>query len=153
MREIKFRGKVKWPEGTWPMGCSGTDGEWVYGDLHLQSSFTHIHQGEKRFIVDPDTVGQYTGMKDRNGREIYEGDILRSDTYPFSCMEDGVKDNYYAEVYWDGELFGFYFVVWKRPGSYVRGISSGIAHELCEMPECEVAGNIYENKELIDDGE
>ena len=68
MREILFRGKRV------------DNGEWVYGDLQ------HDYNGEPRCIsdycganpVDPSTVGQYTGLKDKNGKRIFEGDIVCS---------------------------------------------------------------------------
>jgi len=66
-REIKFRGQI-------------TDiKEWVYGDLTHQYSKYWIYQNRKEINIIPETIGQYTGLKDKNGKEIYEGDFLQYD--------------------------------------------------------------------------
>lgn len=76
--------------------------------------------------IDENTLGQYTGLKDKNGKEIYEGDILKGTFYGFPIIEH----DYVFSVYWD-----------ERHKSFMT--------DYFEPTECEVIGNIYENPELI----
>ena len=131
MREYKFRGKRL------------DNGEWVYGDLISNKNRTAIYDQSglnnvgKDFIsltalrVDHSTVGQYTGFKDKNGKEIYEGDLV------------AVAD--YAS--WEG----LYKVIWDEENSmYMIEDAYGDREKLCEFEEYLVKGNIYENPELLD---
>lgn len=137
-REIKFRGKRL------------DNGEWVYGDLlHLVDGvYISNDNGNNMAQVDPDTVCQFTGFTDKNGKEIYEGDVLRSDSYPYSCLEDDERDNYLAVVFYCEDGASFATVTAKNPESNVGGISDGICNDVSreEMKQFEVVGNIHDEK-------
>ena len=122
MRETKFRGKRL------------DNGEWVIGYLVKMWREWHILNSDNvntAYPVDPATVGQFTGLKDNNGREIYEGDVIKwNDKYPpkvilwFACQFD-------------------------------------VGNDSCSMPllalkdKCpiEIIGNIHDNPELLKGGE
>ena len=150
MRTIKFKAKnriCEWVKGDLLQHLDGTvyigenGGPWTDDGLR-HSDYTYVE------IVDPDTVCQFTGLLDKNGKEIYEGDVLRTDTYPFSLPEDNVYDNYYGAIGWSEEEALFYMVAAKNPKSSVRGISDGITDSISQkmMQGFEVIGNVHDDE-------
>ena len=107
-------------------------------DVDYDIKFNHLEDG--RFFM------QCTGLKDKNGKLIYEGDILQSEEYPFK-NEKGY--NYAAEVLWDDASATFYYYTF-RISNNVAGRSTGNTGELNEYEDWKVIGNIYENKELME---
>lgn len=140
MRTIKFRGKDVFTDA------------WRYGDLVHNQKVTTTGLEPRTMVggyeVDPETVGQFTGLKDKNGKEIYEVDILRSDEYPFSCMEDDARDNYFGIIEWSDEEAMFLLTCVKNPKSAVRGISDGFSDEITQqkLEDCEVVGSIHDKE-------
>ena len=144
MRTIKFKGKSvdssEWIEVYFYEECNNP---FTVNDRQTKSMLEHNESA----LTDPDTICQFTGFLDKNGKEIYEGDVLRSDEYPFS-YGDKERDNYHAVVYYceKGACFGTVTV--KNPNSSVRGISDGILDnvEREKMKNFEVIGNIHDTE-------
>lgn len=146
MREILFRGKrIK-------------DGKWVEGVYFPQNDTwpAAIFTGERRSVgeyVESDTVGQYTGLTDKNGKKIFEGDLLKGFEYPFYRSESD-EHNYFAEVIWFPGNCAFGLYTHKYPTAKVRGISAGNADfiEDFNSDDWEVIGNIHDNPDLLKGG-
>lgn len=166
MREVLFRGKRV------------NNGEWVYGGIipldtdsgyvfiaepFLSASTLPVYEIIKHHthLVIPETVGQYTGLTDKNGKRIFEGDIVQYETFDdFDCKsivkfgeyeQDGsggeysgakcigfyVKvDNFTCPDWWEAEPENFPYYMWQQN---ILEVAS----------ECEVIGNIYDNSELL----
>lgn len=164
MREIIFRGKRL------------DNGEWVYGwpfadtaDCSLKKVGKCVcpHDGSEYFIVEwvddfheyeereviPDTVGQYTGLNDKNGQRIFEGDIVKADNGAQSSISVVKFGEYYPKMFYDMlDMFmpgiphlnanGFYAVSTKHEDMI-----------LFKSLYFEVIGNIHDNKSLLNNQE
>ena len=117
MREILFRGKTF---------C---DGDWVYGGITWNPSRKNffIHTDWEEAKVIPETVGQYTGLTDKNGTKIFEGDI---------CW-------FYGGDYYSG--------LWEQNAivAITDMTDDEQTHYLNNAEYCEVIGNIHDNPELL----
>lgn len=131
MREILFRGKRK------------SDGKWIDGDLSrcVVVGETHIRRIEDNLSttthrIDPETVCQYTGLTDKNGRKIFEGDIV-------SFIDTYSTENGYAEVDCVGK------VLWSEE-EVCFCVTERLSAESWEvLQECYAIGNIFDNPELL----
>ena len=131
MRDIEFRGKT-------------FTHVWLYGSLVSSENlptaiYFEVGKKYKKFdwgAVRPETVGQYTGLKDKNGIKIFEGDIVEYHT------TEG--DTYRREMIWDGNL-----LLWTVGGfPYMRLKESGYIQPSTDI--LEVIGNIPDNPELLE---
>lgn len=148
MREILFRGQTR-RKGERIINVRGDkcDSNWVYGGIFPQNNggdFAIIYQQTpeiKKYTVYADTVGQYTGVTDKNGVKIFEGDIVKG--IAFSVTKIGV-------IVWIDEISGFgvryaqNLTAWEN-SSILRCVSRGKTDEFA----AEVIGNIYDNLELL----
>ena len=129
MREIKFRGKRL------------DNGEWLYGSLVILNGRYFIFDDANRHEVDPTTVGEFTGLKDKNGKEIYEGDVIRS---PLS--ED--KTRPHRIFYHTGNAAFMGALVDRKELCYLR-LDQDWIHKFGK----EVISNIHDNPEFLKGGE
>ena len=129
MREILFRGKRvdngEWETGSLVYARMGTSEEQV----SIADKMTAYHTP-----VIPETVGQYTGLKDRNGTRIFEADILEGD----------LEDNLDPGAKWRS------VVVWGKFGWNCKGGHVSLPIDEFDIKEGEVIGNIHDNPELME---
>ncbi|MBQ7280576.1 MAG: hypothetical protein IJR13_07645 [Bacteroidales bacterium] len=128
MRKIEFRGKRK------------IDGEWVYGDFEYnrKRDIARIHSYDEELnykcqtVVMSDTVGEFTGLTDMNGKDIFEGDIVRM----LSRGRERI-----GVVRWDD----------VNPSFCIKTQDNDIEYDFvkCGEAEIEVVGNIHDKPELL----
>ena len=131
MREILFRGK-RIDNGEWLEGSFLNDRDGSFYICPAVSDISYGDGGNRRRIgcwykVDPSTVGQYTGLKDKNGKRIFEGDILCFDKTVFVC-------------YWDGGNIEF----------GLRNNEESIGMAYMAVYDAEIIGNVHDNPELLE---
>ena len=137
MREILFHGKT-------------SDGEWVEGfysaeeyniDTHSIEHIPRIQLLGKcvSLGVLPETVGQYTGLTDRNGKRIFEGDI---------CKFKRFNDVHVGKVVFNVTTASF--IMWYQPivGAYGEKATQKMLLSVCDY--IEIIGNIHDNPELLE---
>ena len=123
MREYKFRGRDE-------------HGVWHYGDLLSWPIIRSFNGWNYEYQeVEEDTVGQYTGLKDADGREIYEGDIVKATLKDKSFVKRFHMDGTVTgKISFDGAWWlGEWDALWRLPRYY----------------DLTVIGNIYDNPELL----
>ena len=134
MREILFRGKRK------------DNGEWVYG-FYFEEIGSFIKEkpssvSTNTYLVIPETVGQYTGLTDKNGKKIFEGDIVKAECDLYHGENKKERVTHIGTVIYDKKFCQF--------GINVAGFSKCYVLNRWKGDYNEVIGNIHDNKELLD---
>ena len=130
MREILFRGKTQ------------QHTRWIYGDLNhymCDDGVFIAENGHSMHRVLKDTVGQYTGLTDKNGKKIFEGDIVDMTGQWWNAAGPAGHESPITKVDWDDEICGFApFANYDCDcGVYI------------EASGCKIIGNIHDNPELL----
>jgi len=146
-REIKFRGKVE-------IGVK--EPFWIYGYLVIYNNKSTINPFDEnsyhRYIVNSDSVGQFTGLQDKNGKDIFEGDIVAStcnkmkpkkdETDLFETPEFELK-TFHNVIDW---FNGVRISGWRIKG---KGFQTQLKWSTGGNMNLKVIGNIYDNPELL----
>ena len=135
MREIKFRGRRV------------DTGEWVCGNLVSGAKFCEIHGDNGWWSINPETIGQFTGLRDKNGREIYEGDLVR---WFYKGVFDGeMHEDVLTVIFHGGAFLASPKIVENANHLCWCGFKGKESNNL----SLEKIGNIYDNPEMLEVGE
>ncbi|EAD4838452.1 hypothetical protein WN83_14325 [Listeria monocytogenes] len=143
MREIEFRGKAIHPNS-----LEQIVGSWAYGGIFENKIISrnldtdsHYHRFISEIEVDIKTIGQYTGLKDKNGKKIFEGDIVAFSEDDFHLFNSQVE--YFSED-------GYPAFDIKVPSTYYFDSNVFSEVSMSGLYEIEIIGNIHENLDLLE---
>lgn len=131
MREILFRGK-------------SIDGNWYYGvPLVFTEDYVCITEAYKyNKSVIPSTVGQFTGLTDKNGKKIFEGDIIKVEHYIYHGEKNKKRHIHFGVVFYDVKFAQFGIRIDRFCNCFTLKRWKGDTNE--------VISNIYDNPELLE---
>lgn len=146
MREILFRGKAINRKNGGHYRTDYKNGDWVYGliERYYDDAFPNVPvtmrntDGVSGIDIDYTTIGQYTGLKDKNGKRIFEGDIAKFRRF---------ENNYIGKIVFNYKTAGFEFWWNVIVGAYGEKATHTANLSVCD--EIEVIGNIHDNPELF----
>ena len=153
MREILFRGK-RLDNGECVDGCLAAYDLMCPNYPQDTSNATGDYYGQTPYVgfveVDPETVGQFTGLTDKNGKRIFEGDIIKADNGKQSSVSVVKFGEYYPKMFY--VMMDIYFPIAQHINA--NGFfAESTKHEdmiLFKSPFFEIIGNVYDNPELLE---
>jgi len=142
MQEIKFRGQQKTTK-KWISGFPVWNGDrtkcYILNSLEDILRLSFPVSGQEKTIFDceviPETVGQFTGLHDKDGKEIYGGDILEYEKFICYNKKDGIKTKTLRCA-----------VVWHKCGF----CTDNLEILTIEFKNCRIVGNVHDNPELLE---